>query len=580
MWNTQRDKFGLSEMDYVEKCLRFALQLIDEDLKLNCAKFGLECTTLETLGLILRFHDTMDEKDNEAQFSHDSSSRMDKILAFQRIKGFYHIAIYFNARCGTASFPDWILVHHVLKAALDGIVSLEYGRDGSFLDNFCTVATNMVGGVTKHLNSLTVDALVEVKVNHLWSVMLDLTNLSEVLGVGSFKTMPKYADFCQGIVHKLLSSKSEEHKEVGSTLLQRLILTIYDVRPLISAFVVKRAGLAACNGMYIIASSSRDRDGYMVPGLTPQYERYVKGTNLKFVLHVEKGTSSQRRWYLSEEHSDESSIEYEDYYTNDTGNIGRTPPTSGWVSVDEVNDPSPTLEPLQNDMIPVRKEHIALKQGLAKWFLKENIAKLVLGADGDINLSSDKSSIAQLADGIDALDGEITPEKVANLAVTTIAKSDGYANHDTTNGQSTPVFEKHPSTIQILPKDISSAIEAAKQSLASAERWQVMTSKMLESAQREDDSAAEMVDKARRYLTSLQGENGEKKRSDKKNTSQKKSKYSGDKDKIRKHKKFERKNSIDSNGSSSVRGLTKEVGESMRIMNDFSSRMLRRQHTR
>jgi hypothetical protein len=52
--------------------------------------------------------------------------------------------------------------------------------------------------------------------------------------------------------------------------------------------------------------------------------------------------------------------------------------------------------------------------------------------------------------------------------------------------------------------DGTSAIEAARLSLASAERWQESTTHMLLAAQKENDAATEMVEKARQYLKSLE----------------------------------------------------------------------------
>ena len=62
---------------------------------------------------------------------------MDKILVFQRIKGFYHLAIYLNARANTKVFPEWELVHRGLKTAYEGLASSQVaGSDANFQDKF------------------------------------------------------------------------------------------------------------------------------------------------------------------------------------------------------------------------------------------------------------------------------------------------------------------------------------------------------------------------------------------------------------------------------------------------------------
>ena len=47
--------------------------------------------------------------------------RMDKIFVFQRIKGFYHLGEYLNARAGTLAFPEWEVIHRAFRSALEGM---------------------------------------------------------------------------------------------------------------------------------------------------------------------------------------------------------------------------------------------------------------------------------------------------------------------------------------------------------------------------------------------------------------------------------------------------------------------------
>lgn len=111
-----RDHLGQSEYAMVEKSVRFALQLINDDLRTNAHKFTVKCKTLEALEKILDYKNT---------YYHDSppAVRMDKIMVFQRIKGFYHLAIYLNARANTSSFPEWEVVHRGLRSAHEGLSS-------------------------------------------------------------------------------------------------------------------------------------------------------------------------------------------------------------------------------------------------------------------------------------------------------------------------------------------------------------------------------------------------------------------------------------------------------------------------
>lgn len=112
----ERDRLGNSEYAMVEKSIRFALQLINDDLRANAHKFTAKCKTLTALEKVL---------DYKNAYFHDSppSVRMDKILVFQRIKGFYHLAIYLNARANTSWFPEWEFVHRCLVSIHEGLQS-------------------------------------------------------------------------------------------------------------------------------------------------------------------------------------------------------------------------------------------------------------------------------------------------------------------------------------------------------------------------------------------------------------------------------------------------------------------------
>lgn len=119
-----RDNLGQSESAMVEKSIRFALQLINDDLRISAHKFTTKCNTLEALERIM---------DYKTVYFHMSppAVRIDKILVFQRVKGFYHLAIYLNARANTSSFPEWEVVHRALKSAQEGYVSQQSIDAGS-----------------------------------------------------------------------------------------------------------------------------------------------------------------------------------------------------------------------------------------------------------------------------------------------------------------------------------------------------------------------------------------------------------------------------------------------------------------
>ena len=119
-----RDNVGQSEYAMVEKSIRFALVLIVEDLRTNANKLTTQCDqTLHALGLILDYKSLYYEES-------PATVRMDKILVFQRLKGFYYLGVYLNARFNTSSFPEWVVIHRALKSAREGIEASHDDEDG------------------------------------------------------------------------------------------------------------------------------------------------------------------------------------------------------------------------------------------------------------------------------------------------------------------------------------------------------------------------------------------------------------------------------------------------------------------
>jgi hypothetical protein len=233
----------------------------------------------------------------------------------------------------------------------------------------------------------------------------------------------------------------------------------------------------------------------MIPGLNPRYERVVKGTNQKLMLFLDTDEESKKQqWCISEEHGDEAIVSnYTDYYTNNTSVNTLIPPVSGWTSTDKANEPAPALEPVHIE-VPVRKEHTALKMELARWFLEKNVLKLALGVD--VSTSADSSSIIKLSEAIDNfIDGGVASDQMTNM----------YAHILPSISMAPPATSPRAQSDETHNKAVALAVETARQNLAAAERWKETTSSMLRSAQKEDESATEMVEKARQYLAKLEG---------------------------------------------------------------------------
>ena len=475
------DKLGLSENQYVEKSIRFALQLIIEDLKLNAHKFTISCRTLEALVRILHF-------ENRYYEASPIEVRMEKIFVFQRGKGFNQLAIYFNARSGVSEYiPNWNFIHRIVEAAHEGILFLHHTEDTEFMRMFRKDAMNMAGGAMKLLRGMKNGRFAKMDVDLIRKILSELKVLFEQLAVTNPKSMPRFFSFCQDIIYNLLVVDSEEHKRLGKEMLYTLIQTIHGVRPLTSAYVVKQAGVACCDGMYTISSADTDKDGFLIPGLVPRYERTTR-TNQKLLLFLDTEQKSGCRWCLSEEHRNEAIFsEYTDYYANNSDSY-IVPPLDGWIAIEESEEPAPALEPAQGTL-PIRKEHTTLMYDFARWFLQKHVAKLVLGLD--IKCSTEPSSITKLVEAISAyVDGNDKTDQTTNMIATILPSisinSTNYSSDD-----------KSISQLELL-------VQTAKQNLTSAESWKETTSEMLRSAQNENAAALAMIEKAREYLASLE----------------------------------------------------------------------------
>jgi hypothetical protein len=359
----------------VERIIRFALQLINQDLRTNAHKFTVTSNTVDALVPIFDY--------KGAYYKVNPSSRMDKILSFQRIKGFYQLSIYFNARCGTSLFPEWHLVHRVLVASHECMTSLrENDERRDYLYKFRNESTHIVRGVMKHMNTIKLETLASVDVRKLSTIALDLLTLSQEHGYADPNSMVEYIAFCKDFILKLLEVKSPEHNEYGLELLHTLFGLVHTTRPINCAYNVHGAGLITCDGLYTLSSPSKDQDGYVIPSHNVRYVRKVKATNQQFVLFLDSTMDVRRTWSLSEEYYHEfGGPEYTDFYTSVPGRIQYSPPSSGWrVASQDGIAPSPVIEPLEAT-VPIRDEHATLMHDVVQWFIEKNVLQLVLGMD-------------------------------------------------------------------------------------------------------------------------------------------------------------------------------------------------------
>jgi hypothetical protein len=365
----------------------------------------------------------------------------------------------------------------------------------------------MCEGVIKQIKSMKLEALEEEEVFKLKIIFHDLHLLFSELAIANPKAIIDYFAFKKVAIIKLLSTQSEEHREIGQDMLHNLIEAICNIRPVVRAYEVQEAGFDFVNGIYQLGATKCDSEGFVIPGIDVSYERVDKVTGKKLVLFLDKSfEDGDATWCLSEEFDeDPAQTEITDYYTAVGSSKG--PPMEDWELVDDNAHPSPILQPL-DDEIQVREEHNSMLEDLAKWLIEKKIPDLILGSNicTSVNVSN-PSTTAKICLALDAYTkgNNMMSAKMANLFVSIL-----------------PSFELSgvgsPSSSTISPtQNLSSnnaakrvAIEEAKARLASAERWEETTSKSLKSAQNalmnaktEHESAKKAADEAREYLASI-----------------------------------------------------------------------------
>ena len=422
---------------------------------------------------------------------------MDKISVFQRIKGFYHLAVYINARANTTSFPEWELVHRALTAAYECIVykRMDGGGDGTVL-KFCKEVSNMCVGVMKHLKSMKKETLEDQEIHKISTIVKDIKQLQFEFALADPQAPLDYFDFIKALVVLLLPAVSLEHKEYGQDMLHELIEMVHSFRPAIGAYNVNGAGYQVVNGTYSIASRVCDNEGHIIPGIDVSYERVDSKTGKKLLLFRDETFETDATWCLSEEHDDEQrEPDYTDYYTAVSDGPQRYPPLQGWEMSEGSKKPSPTLQPLPK-MIPVREQHKTIKEDLSRWLLEKKIPDLVVGTE--VSAASDAGNISSLMEALDGYmkESNYVTGKMANLFVAILPSIQRKA---TPNNNGDPRgFARSSSSM--------AALEAAKQRLASAERWEQNTLRALGIAQTEHQAASTEVEEARAYMKQLDQE--------------------------------------------------------------------------
>jgi len=304
-----------------------------------------------------------------------------------------------------------------------------------------------------------------------------------------------YYGFCQSVVLKLIRLDSVEHKCFGLKVIEALIRSTHMPR----SYTVSGAGSWRVNGAYELCSSSIE-GGCITGRSIVVYKHTNSSKTLKIhpCLMTEAGeTFLSTWWFISET---KGSHDY--YFHKSKLHEQDRPSSTGWTACGGVTDPPPTLEPHHTDLVPIGEERNTLEQQLSKWIVQNKVFDIVTKAQNSfmetptaivkflskLNGGNDCSGVRSVLDQKSKLLGSILPLLSEDIASAHQSSSAASAQSPTSIVASTS------------SSGAFSAISAAKQRLASAERWRKST----ESALQQYLLASDEVQNARQSLKQLE----------------------------------------------------------------------------
>jgi len=265
------------------------------------------------------------------------------------------------------------------------------------------------------------------------------------------------------------------------------------------SYTVSGAGSWRVNGAYELCSSSIE-GGCITGRSIVVYKHTNSSKTLKIhpCLMTEAGeTFLSTWWFISET---KGATDY--YFHKSKLHEQDSPSSTGWTACGGVTDPPPTLEPHQTDLVPIGEERNTLEQQLSKWIVQNKVFDIVTEAQNSfmetptaivkflskINGGSDCSGVRSVLDQKSKLLEPILPLLSEDTACSAHQSSATSAQSPTSVAASTS------------SSGAFSAISAAKQRLASAERWRKST----ESALQQYLLASNEVRNARHSLKQLE----------------------------------------------------------------------------
>ena len=401
-------KTGMVERDCVETSLKYALQIIEDDIKsktlnndneqsISSDEIAEESKVLDVLALLFNKKKLYYKGSKMSGWNNNMNGLPDVrnglVLKFRSQGMFGTLASYLNTRAGKAAFPDLETVREILIATCDALPkqrSKEFSENPSLriaLENELIAVSK---AVMKHLDSASEEYLKKQSNMHINSVRFSLQNIFySLFETRSKETFAFYA-FCRGFAYKLISSQSLPLKLFGWEMITDLIEAAQaEFSPPPKCFVISQAGTPFVNGVYKFAANLTS-DGYVAPRADIRYENDFKldrrdgnGRQKRKIITLFRCTmrSQQKWWFLSEADENQPGTDKDiDYYQHKSKKDEEDkPPSTGWTTCREGADPPPFLE-ARGIMVPDGEEFNTMEHQLAKWAISNKIVEIVLGS--------------------------------------------------------------------------------------------------------------------------------------------------------------------------------------------------------
>ena len=467
----------------VEKILKLALEIICAD------DIDYEPWMLQVLANIFDKSKVYYSDDLSHSTSGCSGVRINQIKNFSKLKGFDQLSIVLTLTQPQSLEEHFSSLPSLLESLFEAITITNEKENENVYD--------ITNAIMKHLIELDEKVLATLPTKQIHQVLNELQRLNKRLTFSNYKEtkLLDYYGFCQSVVLKLIRLDSVEHKCFGLKVIEALIRSTHMPR----SYTVSGAGSWRVNGVYELCSSSIE-GGCITGRSIVVYKHTNSSKTLKIhpCLMTEAGeTFLSTWWFISELNTDY-------YFHKSQLHEQDRPSSSGWTAYGDMAEPPPTLEPHQTDLVPIGEERNTLEQQLSKWIVQNKVFDIVTKAQNSfmetptaivkflskVNGGNDCSGVRSVLDQKSKLLGPILPLLSEDIA----------SAHQSSSAASA----QSPTSVAAAASSSSSgafsAISAAKQRLASVERWRKST----ESALQQYLLASNEVQNARQSLKQLE----------------------------------------------------------------------------